>query len=339
LTAEAIARELGIMEPGSKVLTGAELDHINDDELDAIIENVPIFARASPVHKYRIVESLRRKGHVVAVTGDGVNDAPALKAAEVGVAMGITGSDVAKEAADMVIADDNFASIVNAVEEGRVIFENIRKVVKYLLSTNTGEIVTILTALIFFPQLPLLFKPIQILWVNLVTDGLLVVPLAMEPKEEDVMDKPARKPNERIINLDVLFGIIYVSIFMMIGTLYMFIKEWDNGDIVRAQTLAFTTMAMFQVFNAINCRSSTKSAFELGFFTNKYLIIAIAASITLQVSATLLPPLRVALGTTPISIWDWCTIFLISSSVFFADELRKLVRKMIIRIREKIMVR
>ena len=338
LTAEAIARELGIMEPGSKVLTGAELDHISDDELDAIIENVPVFARASPVHKYRIVESLRRKGHVVAVTGDGVNDAPALKAAEVGVAMGITGSDVAKEAADMVIADDNFASIVNAVEEGRVIFENIRKVVKYLLSTNTGEIVTILTALIFFPQLPLLFKPIQILWVNLVTDGLLVVPLAMEPKEEDVMDKPARKPNERIINLDVLFGIIYVSIFMMIGTLYMFIKEWDNGDIVRAQTLAFTTMAMFQVFNAINCRSSTKSAFELGFFTNKYLIIAIAASITLQVSATLLPPLRVALGTTPISIWDWCTIFLISSSAFFADELRKLVRKMIIRIREKGMI-
>jgi len=329
LTAEAIARELGILEPGSKVLTGAELDNMSDDELDEVIKNVSVFARVSPTHKHRIVESLRRKGHVVAVTGDGVNDAPALKAAEVGVAMGITGTDVAKEAADMVIADDNFASIVSAVEEGRAIFENIRKVVKYLLSTNAGEIVTILTALIFFPEFPLLFKPIQILWVNLVTDGLHVVPLAMEPKEEDVMNKPPRKPNEKVINREVLFTILYVSIFMMMGTIYMFTRGWNEGDINKARTLAFTTMAMFQVFNAINCRSSTKSIFELGYFTNKYLVVANVTSITLQVSATLLLPLQVALETTPLSIWDWVSIFLVSSSVLFADELRKLIRKMI----------
>jgi len=327
LTAEAIAREIGILEPGSKILTGAELDNMNDDDLDAVIEQTSVFARVSPSHKYRIVESLRRKGHIVAMTGDGVNDAPALKAAEIGVAMGITGTDVTKETADMVLTDDNFASIVSAVEEGRVVFENIRKVVKYLIATNTGEIITILTALIFFPHLPLIFTPVQILWVNLVTDGLLVTPLAMEPKEEDVMDQPPRKPNEKIINRDIMLNTIYVGIFMMIGTLYVFMKEWNGGGLIRAQTLGFTTMAMFQVFNALNCRSRTKSVFKIGFFTNKYLFGAIAASVTLQVLATLLPPLKVALGTTSISAWDWLTIILISSSVFFADELRKLVRK------------
>jgi len=327
LTAEAIAREIGILEPGSKILTGAELDNMNDDDLDAVIEQTSVFARVSPSHKYRIVESLRRKGHIVAMTGDGVNDAPALKAAEIGVAMGITGTDVTKETAEMVLTDDNFASIVNAVEEGRVVFENIRKVVKYLIATNTGEIITILTALIFFPHLPLIFTPVQILWVNLVTDGLLVTPLAMEPKEEDVMNQPPRKPNEKIINRDPMVNTIYVGIFMMIGTLYIFMKDWNGGNLIRAQTLGFTTMAMFQVFNALNCRSRTKSVFKIGFFTNKYLFAAIAASVTLQVLATLLPPLKVALGTTSISAWDWLTIILISSSVFFADELRKLVRK------------
>jgi len=327
LTGEAIAREIGILEPNSKVLTGAELDNMSDYELDAVIEQTSVFARVSPSHKYRIVESLRRKGHIVAMTGDGVNDAPALKAAEIGVAMGITGTDVTKETAEMVLTDDNFASIVNAVEEGRVVFENIRKVVKYLIATNMGEILTILTALIFFPHVPLIFTPVQILWVNLVTDGLLDVTLAMEPKEEDVMDQPPRKPNEKIINRDIMMNTIYVGIFMMIGTLYIFMKDWNGGDLIRAQTLGFTTIAMFQVFNALNCRSRTKSVFKIGFFTNKYLFAAIAASVTLQVLATLLHPLKIALGTTSISAWDWLTIILISSSVFFADELRKLFRK------------
>ncbi|MEM1717367.1 MAG: HAD-IC family P-type ATPase [Candidatus Bathyarchaeia archaeon] len=329
-----VMRAIGYKSPGHwshgfGVLTGAEMDHISDEELDAVIEKTSVFARVSPVHKYRIVESLRRKGHIVAMTGDGVNDAPALKAAEIGIAMGITGTDVTKETADMVLADDNFASIVNAVEEGRVVFENIRKVVKYLVSTNTGEIITITGALLFLPGVPLIFTPVQILWVNLVTDGLLDKFLAMEPKERDVMEQPPRKPTEKIINRDTALNIIYVSLFMAVGTLWIFNIAWLNGDLRKAQTLGFTTMAMFQVFNAINCRSRTTSVFKLGLTTNKYLLLGIATSIILQLLATFLHPLQIALGTVTLSLWEWATIFLISSSVFFADELRKFVRSKI----------
>lgn len=326
LTAEAIAREIGILEVGYKVLTGTDLDAMPDAELDAVINETTVFARVSPTHKYRIVESLRRKGHIVAMTGDGVNDAPALKAAEIGIAMGITGTDVTKETADMVLADDNFASIVNAVEEGRVVFENIRKVVKYLVSTNTGEIITVIAALVLLPGVPLIFTPVQILWVNLVTDGLLDKFLAMEPKERGVMEQPPRKPKERIINRDIMLNIAYVGLFMAIGTLWMFTTGYNNGGLQRAQTLAFTTIAMFQVFNALNCRSRTTSVFKLGLTTNKYLLGGITASVSLQVLATLVPPLQTALGTISLSPMDWLLIILVSSSVLIAEELRKLVR-------------
>jgi len=267
LTAQAIAKELQIMNENSKILTGTELDEIDDDKLDQIINDTAVFARVSPAHKYRIVESLRRKGHIVSMTGDGVNDAPALKAAEIGVAMGITGTDVAKETADMVLTDDNFASIVNAVEEGRVIFDNIRKVVKYLISTNTGEVVTILSALILLTGAPLILAPVQVLWINLVTDGLLVIPIAIEAKEGDVMDRPPRKPKEKIINRDITLNVIYVSAFMAIGTLAIF--NFNTQNVIRAQTLAFVTMAFFQIFNSLNCRSQTKSIFKLG-ISNTY---------------------------------------------------------------------
>jgi P-type Ca2+ transporter type 2C len=240
--------------------------------------------------------------------------------------MGITGTDVTKETADMVLTDDNFSSIVNAVEEGRVVFENIRKVVKYLISTNTGEIITIMAALIFLPGVPLIFTPVQILWVNLVTDGLLDKFLAMEPKEKGVMDQPPRKPKEKIINRDMMLNIIYVSAFMAIGTLWLFTTEWNNGDIRKAQTLAFTTIAMFQVFNALNCRSRTTSVFKIGLITNKYLLGGITASISLQVLATILPPLQTALGTTALSAQNWLLIIAVSSSVFIADEFRKFIR-------------
>ncbi len=326
LTAEAIAKEIGLIETNSKGLTGADLDGLSDAELDAVINDTAVFARVSPTHKYRIVESLKRKGHVVAMTGDGVNDAPALKVADIGVAMGITGTAVTKEAADMVLTDDNFASILNAVEEGRVVFENIRKVVKYLISTNTGEIITILAALILLPGLPLIFTPVQILWVNLVTDGLLDKFIAMEPKEKGIMDQPPRKPKEKIINRDMMLNIIYVGALMAIGTLWIFTNGYNNGDIRRAQTLAFTTIALFQVFNGLNCRSRTTSVFKIGLTTNKYLLGGIVASVSLQVLATLLPPLQTALGTTALSVWDWLTIVLVSSSVFIADEIRKFVR-------------
>ncbi len=327
LTAQAIAKELKIMNENSKILTGTELYEIDDDKLDQIINDTAVFARVSPAHKYRIVESLRRKGHIVSMTGDGVNDAPALKAAEIGVAMGITGTDVAKETADMVLTDDNFASIVNAVEEGRVIFDNIRKVVKYLISTNTGEVVTILAALILLTGAPLILAPVQVLWINLVTDGLLVIPIAIEAKEGDVMDRPPRKPKEKIINRDITLNVIYVSAFMAIGTLAIF--NFNTQNVIRAQTLAFVTMAFFQIFNSLNCRSQTKSIFKLGIFTNKYLLIAIIAAIILQVAATAIPILQTALGTQALSITDWTIIVLISSSVLIADEIRKLIRNQI----------
>ncbi len=329
ITAQAIAREIGIYEEGSRVLTGSELDSLSDEKLDALIQDTSVFARVSPQHKHRIVQSLQRMGHIVAMTGDGVNDAPALKASEIGIAMGITGTDVTKETADMILTDDNFQSIVNAVEEGRVIFENIRKVVKYLISTNAGEILTILVSLIFLAINVLIFTPVQILWVNLVTDGLLVINLAMEPKEEDVMDQPPRDPKANIINMDILKNVLFVAAFMAAGTIWVFTSELNGGDIHRAQTLGFTTLAMFQIFNALNCRSRDKSVFNIGLFTNKYLIAAIAASIVLQFTATEVAFFQMALGTVELSLHDWATIFAVSSTVFFAEEIRKLVMKKI----------
>ncbi len=324
LTAQAIAKELQITT-SEEALTGVDLDKLSDSELDKALAKTAVFARVSPTHKYRIVESLRRQGHVVAMTGDGVNDAPALKVAEIGIAMGITGTDVTKETADMVLTDDNFASIVNAIEEGRVIFENIRKVVKYLISTNTGEIITILAALILLPNAPLIFTAVQILWINLVTDGLLVIPLAMEPKEVNVMETPPRKPNAKIINRDVLFSVIFVGMFMAVGTLWFFAQGIDSGNIVRAQTLAFVTIALFQVFNSLNCRSQRLSFFKLGVLKNKYLLLGIAASFVLQVIAVEVPFLQVALGTTSLSLTDWILIIVVTSTVFIGDEIRKLV--------------
>jgi len=324
LTAQAIAEELQIAT-SKEALTGLEIDKLTDQQLDKALADTSVFARVSPTHKYRIVESLRRQGHVVAMTGDGVNDAPALKVAEIGIAMGITGTDVTKETADMVLTDDNFASIVSAIEEGRVIFENIRKVVKYLVSTNTGEIITIIAALILLPSAPLIFTAVQILWINLVTDGLLVIPLAMEPKEVNVMETPPRKPSARIINRDVLFSVVFVGTFMAIGTLWFFTQGIDNGDIIRAQTLAFATIAIFQVFNALNCRSQRLSFFKLGVFRNKYLLLAIAVAFILQILATELPLFQVALGTTSLSLIDWLLVILVASSVFIGDEIRKLI--------------
>ncbi len=277
LTAQAIAREVGILGEDGRVLTGMDVEKLSDDELDEVIEQVPVFARVSPGHKHRMVESLQRHGHVVTMTGDGVNDAPALKAAGIGVAMGITGTDVTKETAEMVLIDDNFASIVNAVEEGRVVFQNIRKVVKFLLVTNVGEDLALLTALAFLPGHPLLFTPVQILWVNLVTDGLLDVTLALEPQEGDVMDEPPRAREARIINREILLNTLFVAV----GTLAVFVTANVNGELTQARTMAFTTLAMFQVFNALNCRSREKSVFRLGLFSNPYLLGAIALSVLL----------------------------------------------------------
>jgi len=325
MTAEAIAKEIGILDPGSKAVTGEELDEMTDQELDEVVERTTVFARVSPAHKNRIVNALKRRGHVVAMTGDGVNDAPALKAADVGISMGITGTDVTKEVADVVLTDDNFASIVNAVEEGRVVFENIKKVVKYLVSTNTAEIITILGALIIFPHHPLILTPIMVLWINLVTDGFMDKTLALEAKEEDIMDNPPRDPNVKIIDNQMVPNVIFLGILMAAGTLFLFDREIMNGNVDKARTVAFITMAMFQLFNALNCRSRTKSVFKLGFWTNRYLFVAIGASVVLLYLATLLPFFQSGLGTVELGLVDWLTILAIASTVFIFDEVRKLI--------------
>jgi len=323
LTGEAIAREIGILRDEGRVLAGSDVEQMSDEELDQHVERTAVFARVTPEHKHRIVESLRRQGHIVAMTGDGVNDAPALQAAEIGVAMGITGTDVTKETAEMVLTDDNFASIVNAVEEGRTVFQNVRKVVKFLLATNIGEDLTLLSALAFLPGAGLLITPVQILWVNLVTDGLLDITIALEPKEGDVMDEPPRRPGTRIVDREMLQNIVYVALFMAVGTLGLFAYVRGNGEPARAQTVAFTTLAMFQVFNALNCRSRDKSVFQLGLLANRYLVGALLLSVLLQIAANRLPFMQAALGTVPLTLLDWAMIVLVSSSIFVADEVRK----------------
>jgi P-type Ca2+ transporter type 2C len=328
LTGKAIANKIGIVKDMDEwVYIGDEIDQMDDDELDEVMKTANAFARVSPEHKHRLVSSLQRLGHVVAMTGDGVNDAPALQAAEIGIAMGITGTDVTKETAEMILTDDNFSSIVNAVEEGRVVFSNVRKVVKFLLATNAGEILTLLIALAIFAPAGLIITPVQILWVNLVTDGILDITLAMEPKERDVMDEPPRKTDARIINKEILLNILYVAIFMAAGTLWMFYNANNNGNLVYAQTIVFTTLAFFQVFNSFNCRSRTNSVFQLGFFSNPYLFIAIITSISLQIAAVYVPFMQNMLGTVGLNAQDWGLIILVSSTIFVADELRKLVQR------------
>jgi Ca2+-transporting ATPase len=328
VTAEAIAREVGILHDGDGVLSGADLSKMEEDDLDAVVLDTKVFARVSPSHKQRIVRSLQRKGHVVAMTGDGVNDAPALKRSEIGVAMGVMGTDVARETSDMVLTDDNFASIVNAVEEGRVVFQNIRKVVKFLIATNLGEDITILLSMLLLASNKLIFTPVQILWVNLVTDGLLDIAIAMEPKESDVMHAPPRDPREPILNGEILRNILLVAPIMAVGTLLVFFRAYEDGNhMLRARTLSFVTMAMFQVFNALNVRSRRQSIFEIGLFTNRYVIGAMALSIFLLILATTVPFLQMALGTVALTPGDWLLIVAVSSTILFADELRKAYQK------------
>ena len=299
-TAEAIARELEIFEPGSRLVTGSELRTMSDAELDAIVEDVRVFARVDPEHKLRIVGALQRKGHIVAMTGDGINDAPALKTANIGVAMGITGTDVSKEAADMVLTDDNFASIVKAIEEGRGIYDNIRKYLIYLLSSNAGELLTMFAGVMLAGLLGLasvdagLFLPLlaaQLLWINLVTDGPPALALGIDPRDPDVMEREPRARGTGVLTRQDWFTLGGIGLVMMVGTLLVLDAYYPGGmitlfatgstpnaaDEAHARTMAFTTLMMFQLFNVFNCRSNWRSAFS-GLFDNKWLIGAVALS-------------------------------------------------------------
>ncbi len=319
-TAVTIAREIGILDKGG-VLTGEELEKINEKEFLAIVDDVSVYARVSPEHKVKITSALKKKGHIVAMTGDGVNDAPALKKADVGIAMGITGTDVTKESSDMILTDDNFATIVAAVEEGRTIYDNIKKFVVYLLSANMGEIMTIFTAIMLNLPLPLL--PLQILWMNLITDGLPALALGVEVPEPDIMKRKPRDPREKILNRSVLTYVILVGFIYVIGTLGLFYLELANET--KARTMAFTVIIMFEMFHALAIRSYMP-IYKIGFFSNKKLIIAIASSVVLQAMVIYVPFFNVIFDTVPLSAMDWVKIILVSSSIFFILEAHKLLK-------------
>jgi len=325
LTATAVAKELGLLKSG-RVLTGAELDALSDRELEGIAEDVTVYARVSPEHKLRIVNALKKRGHIVAMTGDGVNDAPALKMADIGTAMGITGTDVTKEASDMVLADDNFATIVSAIEEGRQIYDNIRKTIAYLLSSNSGEILVMFVGALMGLPLPLL--AVQILWINLVTDGAPALALSVDPAVPDLMQRPPRDPKEKVLSRTLLLLIVSVGIVMCVGTLAVFNWELTAGVAMnRARTMAFTVLVMFQMFNVLNCRSEKHSLFKIGLLYNKYLITAIAISILLQMAVIYISPLQPLFETVPLSTIDWIVVTLISATVFVAVEIGKFLNR------------
>jgi Ca2+-transporting ATPase len=319
-TALAIARLVGISE-SDRALTASDIETMDQRELaDAALES-GVFARVSPSHKLKIMQALKSQGHVVAMTGDGVNDAPALKGADIGVAMGRSGTEVAREAADMVLTDDNYATIVDAVEEGRTIYSNLRRVVFFLLATNLGEVLTLTGALILGLELPL--TAVMILWVNLVTDGACTVPLGVEPRHSNVLKEPPRDPEESVINGPMVRRMAMLTPIMAAGTLGLFLWQSRSGDLASARTVAFTTLAAFQWFQAMNARSQSQSVFSIGPLRNRWLLVGLGIAVVLQLLVVHTPLGQQLFNTTHLTGADWLRILLVSSSIWVADELRK----------------
>jgi Ca2+-transporting ATPase len=324
---------------------------MDDQQLDAIVEDVRVFARVDPDHKLRIVQALQRKGHIAAMTGDGINDAPALKTANVGIAMGITGTDVSKEAADIVLTDDNFASIVKAIEEGRAVYDNIQKYLLYLLSTNSGELMTMFAGVMFASWLGLisadvgLFLPLlaaQLLWINLVTDGPPALALGVDPKDPDVMRRSPRRHGAGILLNEDWVRLAGVGLLMMTGTVIVLDAYYPGGlftlfatgtgpnafDEAHARTMAFTTLMMYQLFDVYNCRSRRRSAF-VGLFDNKWLFVAIAFALGTHVLVVYVPFLQTAFHTVPLSGTDWAIAAAVSSSLLIGMEIAKIVLRQV----------
>lgn len=322
-TAVAIARELGFFSQDSQALSGEELDKITDEELYQMVGRVPVYARVSPEHKLRVVRAWRKKGDIVAMTGDGVNDAPAVKEADIGVAMGITGTDVTKEVSDMVVTDDNFASIVSAVEEGRGIYDNIKKFIHYLLSCNAGEILVMFTASLIGLPPPLL--PIHILWVNLVTDGLPALALGVDPVDPRIMERPPRKTHEAVVTKKRAVLMVTQGAFIAFCSLltFAFVFFIEHEGLIRARTAAFVVLSCSQLFHAFNCRSMTESLFRLGVFTNIKLIFAASLSFILTMAAVYLPPVQKVFKTEALSMVDWVFVVAVSSFPLWAMEVAK----------------
>jgi len=307
ITATAIAKELNIFTEGDKVLTGEDLEKMSETELQKIANEVSVYARVSPKHKLMIVRALKRNGNVVAMTGDGVNDAPAVKEADIGVSMGISGTDVTKEASSMILLDDNFATIVAAVEEGRTIYNNIRKFIRYLLSCNIGEVLTMFLGMVLGLPLPLL--PIQILWVNLVTDGLPAIALGLEPPDRDVMTRPPRKSSNNIFSDGLLNLILFRGILLGLSTLAVFSSIlYFRGDLDAARTSGFVTLVITQLMHVFECKSEDKNIFEVPYFNNKALIGAVSCSLCMILSAVYIPQMQRIFKTVPLNLNDWVLI-------------------------------
>jgi Ca2+-transporting ATPase len=321
VTAQAIATEAGIYRAGDLILTGVDIDAFSETELAQKLSFVSVFARVSPEHKLRIVEAYKARGEVVAMTGDGVNDAPSLLAADLGVAMGKIGTEVAKEAADIVLLDDNFGSIIAAVEEGRSIYKTIKKVILYLFATSAGEVLAIAGALVL--GYPLLILPAQIIWLNLVTDGFLDVALAMEPKEKGLLRGNFERPGKYFV--DKLMGerMILMSVVMAIGALYLFNTGNFETDLPKAMTISLTGLAVFQWFNVWNCRSEDRSLFDMNPFSNMFLVGATFVVISLQLLAVYHPIMQKLLHTVPLAVSDWLLIVPVAASIVLAEEIRK----------------
>ncbi|EOU1806200.1 calcium-transporting P-type ATPase, PMR1-type [Clostridium perfringens] len=326
-TAFAIANELGIAEDISQAITGHEIDKFKEEEFNEKIINYRVFARVSPEHKVKIVKAFKSHGNIVSMTGDGVNDAPSLKAADIGVAMGITGTDVSKGASDMILTDDNFSTIVSAVEEGRKIYLNIKKSIVFLLSCNLGEILTLFTAILLNWNSPL--QPIHILWVNLITDSFPALALGVDKAKEDVMNNPPRNPKESIFVKSDKIQLIINGVLIGGITLFAFkLGERLYADsLIHAQTMAFVVLSVSQLFLSLSLRSNTKSAFSLGIFSNKYLVYSILLGIFLQVIIISISFIANIFKVTPLLLYDWIVVILVSLIPFAINEILKLFRK------------
>jgi Ca2+-transporting ATPase len=299
---------------------------MDDKRLKEVLGKNVLFARNSPENKLRVVSTLKEMGHVVAVTGDGVNDAPALKKADIGIAMGITGTDVSKEASSMILADDNFASIVKAVKEGRSVYDSIKKFLVYLLSSNMGEVIAVFFAMLL--GLPLILTAIQILWINLVTDLAPALALSVDPPDPDIMNKKPRDPKKRIIDKKMFTRIMLIGLLLGFGTIVAF--EWQLGlgaSLIKAQTMAFTVIVLYQFVNVFNSRSEDKSLFKVGVLSNMWLIFAVLISFLLQAAVIHIGFLQELFGTTALSPVEWVIAFAIALTVLALDEIRKIVMK------------
>lgn len=323
-TALAIARELNMAGEEGKALSGAELEKLDDAELGKIADTIAVYARVSPTHKLRIVRALKRAGHIVAMTGDGVNDAPAIKEADIGIAMGKTGTEVTKEASAMVLADDNFATIVAAVEEGRGIYDNIRKFIRYLLACNIGEVLTMFIAALAGLPIPIL--PIQILWVNLVTDGLPAMALGVEPVDRDIMYRTPRHPQESVFSRGLKKKIIWRGVQIGLSTVAVFVAAlYIKGNLELARTMAFTTLVVSQLIYVFDCKSEIRSIYDTNLMNNMYLVAAVCCSLLMQLTVIYVPFFQTCFNTVPLHLADWGIVLLVSGWTFIWGYARRML--------------